>query len=184
MKLFLTPTLRSVYILSIFLSQFFWFVSFNASFAAPAPSVESIWMEGAALPNPRTEIIAANLEEAVYVIGGFTLDGKITDIVEMYNSTDNTWVHNIKSLPLPPHHASAAPYGDKIYLVGGYTGNWIPSNNLLIYDPATNNWTFGNPMPTPRGSPNANFVNGILYVIGGDSYDHSLVQVEAYDPTN
>ena len=34
----------------------------------------------------------------------------------------------------------------------------------------------------PRGSPNANFVNGILYVIGGDSYDHSLVQVEAYDP--
>jgi hypothetical protein len=68
----------------------------------------------------------------------------------MYNSTDNTWVHNIKSLPLPPHHASAAPYGGKIYLVWGYTGNWIPSNNLLIYDPATNNWTFGNPVPTPR----------------------------------
>ena len=99
----------------------------------------------------------------------------------MYNSTDNTWVQNMKSLPLPLHHASAAPYGGKIYLVGGYTGNWIPSNNLLIYDPATNNWTFGNPMPTPRGSPNANFVNGILYVIGGDSYNHSLVQVEAYD---
>jgi hypothetical protein len=34
-------------------------------------------MEGAALPSPRTEIIAANLEEAVYVIGGFTLDGRL-----------------------------------------------------------------------------------------------------------
>ena len=84
-------------------------------------------------------------------------------------------------MPLLPHHASAAPYGGKIYLVWGYTGNWIPSNNLLIYDPATNNWTFGNPMPTIRGPPNANFVNGILYVIGGPSYDHSLVQVEVYD---
>ena len=53
----------------------------------PAPSVESIWMEGAALPSPRTEIIAANLEEAVYVIGGFTLDGKITDIGEIVHLT-------------------------------------------------------------------------------------------------
>ena len=116
------------------------------------------------------------------MIGGFTFDGKITDIVEMYNSTDNTWAQNIKSLPLPLHHSSSDTYGGKIYVVGGYTGNWIPSNNLFIYDPATNNWTVGNPMPTPRGSPNANFVNGILYVIGGDSYDHSQVVVEGYDP--
>ena len=82
MKLFLTPILRSVYILSIFFVAVFLVYTINASFAAPAPSVESIWMDGAALPNPRTEVIAANLEEAVYVIGGFTLDGKITDIVE------------------------------------------------------------------------------------------------------
>ena len=139
-------------------------------------------MKGMDLPNPRTEVTAANLDDTVYVIGGFTFDGKITDIVEMYNSTDNTWAQNIKSLPLPLHHSSSDTYGGKIYVVGGYTGNWIPSNNLFIYDPATNNWTVGNPMPTPRGSPNANFVNGILYVIGGDSYDHSQVVVEGYDP--
>ncbi|WP_458720253.1 kelch repeat-containing protein [Candidatus Nitrosocosmicus sp. R] len=42
------------------------------------------------LPNARTEVTASNLDEAVYVIGGFTFDGKITHIVEMYNSTDNT----------------------------------------------------------------------------------------------
>lgn len=92
-----------------------------------------------ALPNPRTEITAANLDEAVYVIGGFTFDGKITDIVEMYNSIDNTWAQNIKALPLPLHHASAATYWGKIYLVGGYIWDRIPSNNLFIYDPATNN---------------------------------------------
>ena len=67
-------------------------------------------------------------------------------------------------------------------MVGGYAGNWIPSNNLFIYDPATNNWTLGNPMPTPRDLPNANFVNGIMYIIGIDSYDHSHIVVEGYDP--
>jgi N-acetylneuraminic acid mutarotase len=134
------------------------------------------------MPNPRTEVTATNLDEAVYVMGGFTFDGKITDIVEMYNSTDNTWAQNINSLPLPLQHASSGIYGGKIYVIGGYTGNWIPTNSLSIYDPATDNWTLGNPMPTPRGSPNANFVNGILYVIGGDSYEHSHVVVEGYDP--
>ena len=147
MKLFLTPILCSVYILSIFFIAFFWFV-YSIPLSQHRSLGESIWMEGATLPNPRTEVTAANLDEAVYVIGGFTFDGKITDIVEMYNSTDNTWVQNIKSLPLPLHHASSDIYGDKIYVVGGYTGNWLPSNNLFIYDPATNNWTLGNPMPT------------------------------------
>lgn len=182
MKLFLTPILNSVYILPIFFCRSFLAYVFNPSFAAPTPSGKSIWMEGMGIPNPRTEVTATNLDEAVYVMGGFTFDGKITDIVEMYNSTDNTWAQNINSLPLPLHHASSGIYGGKIYVIGGYTGNWIHSNSLFIYDPATNNWTLGNPMPTQRGSPNANFVNGILYVIGGDSYEHSHVVVEGYDP--
>ena len=85
-------------------------------------SGESIWMEGMDLLDPRTEVTAANLNEVVYVIGGFTFDGKITDIVEMYNSTDNTWVQNIQSLPLTLHHASSDIYGDKIYVVGDIQG--------------------------------------------------------------
>ena len=92
-----------------------------------------------ALSNPRTELTAANLEEAVYIIGGFTLDDKITDIVELYNSIGNTWVQNIKSLPWPLHYASAATYDRKIYIVREYPWNWITRNNLFIYDSDTNN---------------------------------------------
>jgi N-acetylneuraminic acid mutarotase len=182
MKNFLSPIIFSVCILLIFSSMVFLFCVPNLSFATQNQSSTGIWMEGEAMPNARTEVTAANLDGQVYVIGGFTSDGKITDIVEMYNSTDNTWTQNIKSLPLPLHHASADIYGGQIYVIGGYTGDWIPSNNLFVYDPDTNNWTLGTPMPTPRGSPNTNFVNGILYVIGGDSYDHSHVVVEGYDP--
>jgi N-acetylneuraminic acid mutarotase len=38
-------------------------------------------------------------------------------------------------------------------------------------------------MPTARGSLNVNFVNGILYAIGGSS-DRPLGSNEAYDPSN
>ncbi len=90
MKLFLTPLICSVYILSIFFITVFLVYIFNPSFAAPTLSGESIWMGSETLPNARTEVTASNLDEAVYVIGGFTFDGEITDIVKMYNSTDNT----------------------------------------------------------------------------------------------
>lgn len=63
--------------------------------------------------------------------------------------------------------------------MGGYS---TPSDRLYIYDPITNNWTQSDSMPTPRGSPNANIVNGKLYVIGGDLNDRSLGVVESYNP--
>lgn len=66
------------------------------------------------MPNAKTEVTAANLDGKVYVIGGFTSDGKITDII-MYNSTDNTWTQNIKLLSFPLHHASADVYDRQIY---------------------------------------------------------------------
>ena len=113
MKQFLTPILCFVYMLSIFFIAVFLVHIFNPSLAAATLSGKSIWMEGMDLPNPRTEVTAANLDETVYVIGGFTFDGKIADIVEMYNSTDNTWAQNIKSLPLPLHHASSDTYRGK-----------------------------------------------------------------------
>ena len=90
MKLFFTPLICSVYILLIFFITFFLVYKFNPSFAAPTLSGESIWMGSETLPNARTKVTASNLDEAVYVIGSFTFDGKIADIVEMYNSTDNS----------------------------------------------------------------------------------------------
>ena len=90
MNLFLTPLICSVYIFSIIFITVFLVYIFNPSLAAPTLSGESIWMGRETLPNTRTEVTASNLDEAVYVIGGFTFDVEITDIVKMYNSTDRT----------------------------------------------------------------------------------------------
>lgn len=144
-------------------------------------SEENHWIRGIDMPTPRTEVTATNINDSIYVIGGFTSNEEITDIVEMFNSSSNSWNQDIAPLPIPLHHAVANSYQGKIYVIGGYTGDWIPSNKLFIYDPSSNSWIEGNPMSTPRGSPNANFVNGILYVIGGDLDDNPISVVEKYD---
>jgi N-acetylneuraminic acid mutarotase len=133
------------------------------------------------MPSPRTEATAVNLNDGVYVIGGFTSDDKNSAIVEMYNATSDPWRTDIAPLPVPLLHASSVSFQNKIYVVGGYMGNSTPSDRLYIYDPTTNIWTQSNSMPTPRGSPNANIVNGMLYVVGGDMNDRSLNVVESYN---
>jgi N-acetylneuraminic acid mutarotase len=145
-------------------------------------TADSFWTAGAPMSTPRTEVTATVLKDDIYVIGGFDESNQVTDIVEVYNITNNTWT---KSAPLPEplHHAAAAAYDDKIYVAGGYTAPWSPSNKLFIYDPVLNKWQEGNPMPTGRGALNVNFINGTLYAIGGSS-DRPLSSNEAYDPSN
>src|SRR5215213_2884978 len=125
---------------------------------------------------------AGVLKDDIYVIGGFDESSQVTDIVEVYNITNNTWT-KAAPLPEPLHHTAAASYDDKIYVVGGYTAPWSPSNKLFIYDPVQNKWQEGNPMPTARGALNVNFINGTLYAIGGSS-DRPLSSNEAYDPSS
>ena len=134
------------------------------------------------MPTPRTEVTSANLDDGIYVIGGFTSDGETTSIVEMYNTTSDSWKTDIAPLPSPLHHASSVSHEDKIYVIGDYMDDWTPSDRLLIYNPTTNEWTQNSILPTARGSANSHFVNGTLYVIGGDANEQSLNVVESYNP--
>jgi hypothetical protein len=52
--------------------------------------LENGWTRNTPMPTPRTEVTSANLEDGVYVIGGFTSDGETTDVVEIYNTTSDS----------------------------------------------------------------------------------------------
>ncbi|MGH9924631.1 MAG: Kelch repeat-containing protein, partial [Nitrososphaeraceae archaeon] len=134
------------------------------------------------MPSPRTEVTAVNLDDGIYVIGGFTSDDRNSAIVEMYNVTSDSWRTDIAPLPVPLHHASSVSIQNKIYVVGGHMGDSTPRDRLYIYDPTINTWTQIYSMSTPRGSPNAKVVNGTLYALGGDMNDRSLNVVESYHP--
>ena len=80
---------------------------------------------------------------------------------------------------------AAATYNGKLFVVGGYIiveGQRTPTNKSFIYDPSVDKWKEIKSMPTSRGALTANFINDILYVIGGqDSSRKTMGNNEAYD---
>jgi Kelch motif len=55
-----------------------------------ATTTGSFRIAGAPMPTPRTEVTAAALKDDIYVIGGIDKSSQVTDIVEVYNVTNNT----------------------------------------------------------------------------------------------
>ena len=78
--------------------------------------------------------------------------------------------------------ARTASHNGRIYLVGGFLDNKIPSNRLFIYDPVQNKWQEAKSMPTARAALTAQFINGILYAVGGTASGPFNAN-EAYDPS-
>ena len=76
----------------------------------------------------------------------------------------------VSSLPQPTDHAAAPTYNGKLFVVGGYIiveGQRTPTNKSFVYNPSVDKWKEIKSMPTSRGALTANFINDILYVIGG-----------------
>lgn len=56
-------------------------------------------------------------------------------------------------------------------------------DKLYVYNPDYNTWTQGANLPGARGAMTANFVDGILYVVGGVDNQKTLDSLLAYDPS-
>ena len=136
------------------------------------------------MPTARTEVAGALLDGKIYVIGGYVESGETTDIVQAYDPKADKW-SEVSSLPEPVDHAAAATFDGKLFVVGGYVdfeGKRTPTSKSFIYDPTTNRWKEIKSMPTARGALTANFVDGILFAVGGqDSARKNVNTNEAYD---
>ena len=163
---------------------------FEISLASQSTNARSCWTSGKNMPTARIDMASTTVGDKIYVIGGYT--DKATNIVEVYDSTKDEW-STISPLPENLDHLAAATYKNKIYVVGGFDEGSKPSDRLFIYDTILGKWEEGKKMPTARGALTAEFINGILYAVGGDndpSYiagaHHPYGQTttnEAYDPT-
>ena len=151
----------------------------------PTPtSTKNFWSKGATSDVPKMESAYTSMGDKIYIIAGYGETGKRNkNSVEIYDTKTDSWSYNDAS-PVPENlnHAAAATFNGKVYVIGGYLDDKIPSNKLFIYDPSSNQWQEGKNMPTARAALTAQFINGILYVIGGTS-DGPLSSNEAYDPT-
>jgi N-acetylneuraminic acid mutarotase len=144
-----------------------------------------VWRTLAPMPTPRANAAAAALGDAVYVIGGYPVEGT-SDLVERYDVKTNTWSTATK-LPRPRGASAAATLNDRIYVAGGYyplaQDEEIATNSVIAFDPRKRAWQPMAPMPTARGFLRLVAAGNHLYAIGGLAADgNSLTTVERYDP--
>jgi N-acetylneuraminic acid mutarotase len=180
----------AIFVTTILIFCICYFISDSIIQVSYSQLSQSPWSNGKNMSTPRSEIAASSINDTIFVIGGFDISGKALDIVEVYDTLNDTW-SKTAHLPIPLHHTTASSYNGKVYVVGGFTsdaGDWIPTNKLFIYDPLKEEWKEGQPMQTARGALSATFVNGILYAIGGQQssdieFSEILNTTEAYDPS-
>ncbi|MEE9565504.1 MAG: kelch repeat-containing protein, partial [Nitrosopumilaceae archaeon] len=69
----------------------------------------------------------------------------------------------------------------EIYVVGGIEDGWIETDSLFIYSQENDSWREATNMPTKRGALTAQFIDGVLYAVGG-STRIAMDTNEAYNP--
>lgn len=152
---------------------------------SPAPkasptegSVE--WRGLAPVPTARTEVAAAAFGDQIGVIGGFIPGGGSTEIVEIYDTTTDSWTQG-PDLPHAVNHPMAASLDGKVYVFGGYIGSLNnPSDRAFVFD--GNGWEELARMPFARAAGGAAAAQGKLYVVGGVTDPGLGIPVLEYDP--
>lgn len=129
------------------------------------------WQALPDLPEPRSSHDAAVLNDRLYVVGGWQLDGE-----EASRWHDTAWALDLsdasaewKSITPPPttrRALSLAAHDGKLYAIGGMKQPGGPTTVVEIYDPEQNQWTAGPELP---GEPMNGFGNA-AFAAGGSLY--------------
>ena len=106
------------------------------------------WDKAAPFPEPEEELYGVAAGGRMYVIGGFSENGKPAPaMVYEWEPAADKWTKK-KPIPVPVHHQAQTELNGKIYVFGGCQrplsgpgmGGWQPVDNSWEYDPRTDTW--------------------------------------------
>jgi N-acetylneuraminic acid mutarotase len=118
--------------------------------------------------------------EKIYIPGGETVNGKPTDILEIYDPRQDTWETGAP-LPQPLSAYALADFEGKMYLFGGWDGE-EPQDSVYIFDPSINSWCEGVPMLHKAYNVMAAVSDGKIFVVGGTDGETHFNIANAYLP--
>ena len=142
------------------------------------------WKRGTDKPTPVANVSAVVLDDMIFVPGGSTSDGQVSDILEVDDPGDGDLGAWSARAPLPKGVSAyaLAAHGGALYLFGGWDGSSYIEQTLK-YDPGTDAWSTVAPMRAPRAIAGAGTIGDRIYVVGGYDGQDELDTCEVYDPT-
>jgi len=139
--------------------------------AAVARASSRRWKALAPAPLSRTEVAAAMVGDAVYVVGGFDArTAASTRKVERLDLCTGRWslVHPMSAAL---NHMGVASYGGSLYVLGGYRPRTDTNSEATArfwrYEPHTDRWSAMPSAPTPRAAFAIAVLGHRLYAAGG-----------------
>ncbi len=143
------------------------------------PAMNS-WQVRRPMPRPRIALAAEAVGTKIYVFGGHSA-GTVLDIVDVYDASSDMWTTLARRMPRPRTNGATAVISGKVLLFGGNDQSGAAISAVDEFDPVSGSWTCREVMPTARLGLAVASVNGIAYVIAGESQGNMLSMVEAYD---
>jgi N-acetylneuraminic acid mutarotase len=157
----------------------------------PPPPPPTAWETSAPMPTARWGHSACIVDGKIYVFGGSfgtTWNSEATDILEVYDPSNDSWDTNKSPMPTGRIRMSIAVINGKVYTIGG-RARWgrSPIGNVEVYDIATDSWDVTKkPMPKPRAGAGGCVVNSKIYIAGGSTGDGGNFSpqndLQIYDP--
>ncbi len=137
------------------------------------------WLPGPRKPTPVANVSAVALNGRIYVPGGSTATGGVTNLLEVYDVRTSVW-QPAAQLPRPVAGYALAAVDGKVYLFGGWDGQQYRAETY-IYDPAAEAWTEGVALPAPRAFAAAAVLDKRIFVAGGFDGQAEMSEVLAYN---
>lgn len=129
--------------------------------------------------SPRAYHGTVTLQDAIYIIGGFSGTVHLNTVVAI-DPINRNWYTRANMIQ-SRCYVSVATLDGKIYACGGFNG-LQRTNACEVYDPNTNEWTLIKSMNDVRSDATCIAHQGKLYVIGGFDGENVHRSGEVYDP--
>ena len=109
------------------------------------------WTELPGMPTARLATAAGVIGDRMYVAGGMSANGRLSDALEAFDFRTGEW-ERLAPIPTPREHVAAAVLDGHLYVMGGRTLETDSLDVVERYDPATDSWERLAPLPQRAGS--------------------------------
>jgi DNA-binding CsgD family transcriptional regulator len=140
----------------------------------------AVWVPMSRKPTAVTDVRAAVLGGRVYVPGGRTSSGAVSNLLEVYDPQRDVW-QVLTPMPGPRSGYALAAVEGKLYVIGGWDGSGFRAD-VWQYNPDDDAWRPRSAMPTSRAYAAVAVVDQQILVMGGEGSSGRLSANERYSP--